>query len=90
MDIAKAFTDILATHDMKNISVSLNPSCGAGYEWCASVQWDGFSRDGIGCAHGYGSTPHAALIHALEKAREGRTPQNDIVVPELQIEGIEA
>lgn len=90
MDIAKAFADILATHGMKNISVTLNPACGAGYEWSGSVQWDGFSRDGIGCAQGHGSTPHAALMDALEQAQKSRSPQVDIVVPELQIEGIEA
>lgn len=90
MDIAKAFADILATHDMKNISVSLNPACGAGYEWSGSVQWDGFSRDGIGCAHGHGPTPHAALMHALEEAQKNRSPQTDIVAPYLQINWIEA
>ena len=85
MDIAKAFADILATHGMKNISITLNPSCGEGYEWGGSVQWDGFSRDGIGCAHGSGSTPHAALTNALAEARVKRSPCIDITVPELEI-----
>lgn len=66
-----SFEDIAKRHDLTVVSVSHTVFDG-GMFFGVNVHWDGYSRDGIGCAGHHSSTIEKALTGALAEAASKR------------------
>ena len=94
--LAETMNAIADTHGFYAVSVSINRKIPSLRKWSAYVSWDGFARDGIGCASGGGETPLQALEAAIMDAARDREPWLDdekdrqIASLRAQLEALEA
>lgn len=84
-NVTQAFSEIIEANDLTLIGVEATRRNDGVVQWTGCVQWKGFSRTGISCSHGHGSTPETAIEDALAVARISRTPIEGCAIPTLEI-----
>jgi hypothetical protein len=72
--IETAFAEIVQAHDCTYVQISYSPAMPEGYIWTLALHWEGFTRSGISCKHGFGVTPAVAFENALASMKADREP----------------
>jgi hypothetical protein len=83
--IETALADLCAKHGLTIITIGMNLKQAEGSRFDCSAHWDGYSRRGISCVSGFGSTAAQALKEALVAAASDRT-QPEPSVPALTLD----